>query len=81
MSYYRSHLKAVVSIWLTNGNARVDGANEPREFCGGDWFEAQRNTEQLVSDGYCQWADPVLAKEAGYADIVPTAKGIYEALS
>lgn len=75
----RMHLKAVVAIWLATDRKGVHGANAPREFAANDWFGAREATENLVEAGLLKWATPDPDRDGAY--VVPTAAGIFEALS
>lgn len=79
----RSHLKAVVAIWLTNGQKPVDGANSPRDFVDNDWLGAANVTEELIESGHLANASGDLAMQGDFCDlnVWPTAKGLFEALS
>lgn len=81
----RAHLKAIVAIWMTNGNQPVDGANDTRyEFCDDSWSEAAHRTEQLLADGMLTNASGgayMENTETFDLDVWPTAAGIFEAIS
>lgn len=78
----RDQLRGIVAIWLTNGNKPVDAGNETRyEFFSGGYMEAADATDTLAKLGLVLAPE---ADDAGTIDVsrtVPTAKGIFEAIS
>ena len=72
----KNHLRGIVALWMTNGNKPVDASNDTRyDFFSGGWIEAAEATGELVEAGLVE------IKGATDQDVVPTAKGIFEAMS
>lgn len=70
------HLMGIVAIWMTNGNKPVDGGNDTRyEFFSGSWCDAAEATDVLIEYECLAHA----SLENDYL-VIPTAKGIYEAI-
>ncbi len=77
----RNQLKGIVSIWLTNGQRPVDGGNDTRyEFFTGSWMDAANATTQLIDLSLVE-APKVTEYEYDIGRVVPTAKGIFEAIT
>lgn len=76
----RMFLKAVVAVWLVNGQNPVDGANEPREFVHNDYFGSASIVNDLVSDGYLANASGEATYDPANLEVWPTAKGLFEVL-
>jgi hypothetical protein len=74
----REQLKAIVAIWLTNGNKPVDGCNDTREYLAGDYYNAMTVTRVLCLGGFLE---AEMDEDYALDAVVPTAKGILEVLS
>lgn len=73
---YDAQLKAIVSLYLTNGGEPIDGCNDTRYWALADgWHEAYELTHALVRDGLL-----VAQREDDMSRVTPTAKGIFVAL-
>jgi hypothetical protein len=77
----RKQLKAIVAVWLTNGHMPVTNTSwEVNDIISIDEFDMKETFQNLINNNLLKISE-IMDEWDNIVLVIPTAKGIFEALS